>query len=492
MQHPQKKQTKRMSRRLIALLTALALMAAAAFVLLLPVIRQRYPAKTVPFEPVQDTVRTVGKRDAAQLVSITLYPDGQNGYTLTMANGALVLGENGATIDETYQTDILNAVTEVNVQDTVTEHAADVSEHLEAMGFKKPQAKAVARYADGTEETYEVGHQVYDSTDYYFRWSGAEGIYTCHSGVLEAFTLEANVLIPFHQPTLYGSLLESLHIENANGACAFQFANGTSGQLSEPCAYPVTDDTAQMLMTAAQNIRLGAYEAELTAENRAAYGFDSPLCTIEAAQGEGLSSLVGEDGALQAVAMPAQTLRFVIGRAEGDYFYTCLYENDVYLISRFLVETLVNADWRKLISRTPAHMGDVSLRTIVFETPEQTAEIQIVRTESVLENNQLGTDADGNIVWNISVTVNGNPAPQEQFDLLLDRLNNFTVEGDLPASAQPDGEPRWRVTLIAETGEIRVLEGYRLDVFSDAVAVNGVMRHYVYDEAINVLMTGLL
>ena len=48
------------------------------------------------------------------------------------------------------------------------------------------------------------------------------------------------------------------------------------------------------------------------------------------------------------------------------------------------------------------------------------------------------------------------------------------------------------MTLVTEAGDTRVLEGYRLDAFSDAVSVNGVVRHYVYNDAIDVLMTGLV
>jgi len=75
---------------------------------------------------------------------------------------------------------------------------------------------------------------------------------------------------------------------------------------------------------------------------------------------------------------------------------------------------------------------------------------------------------------------------------LLDRLNSFTAEGDIPQGTVTEKEPRWRITLVTETGSVRVLEGFRLDAFSDAVAVDGTMRHYVYDEAIDVLMAGLV
>lgn len=495
MQHPPKKQqpVRKRKWRLIVL-TIAALAFSLAFVLLLPAIRKAFPAQKMAFEVVQSTVRTLGARDASQIECIVIEPDDQSSYTLHMRDGALMLERGGAlaAIAEDAQAAILETVTQITVQDTVTEDASEVADQLDAMGFTSPQCRAVVRYADGSEDTFEVGRLVHGAADYYYRWSGAEGIYTCHSGVLETFSTAENLLLPFRQPVIYSSLVDSLALTNTNGTCAFAFANGTSGQLTVPVAYPLTDHTAQTLLTAVNNFRLGAYEAPLTDENRAEYGFDAPLCTIELSQREGAASVIGEDGTLTTAVLPAQTQRFVIGRSEGEFFYTCAYEGDIYFISRFLAETLVQADWQSLISRTPAAMGDSQLSQIVFEVPDATVKVHITRIESVLANNELEVDTGGNLVYLTSVTVNGEEAPQELLDDLLDRLNTFTVEGSIPANAAVDAEPRWRITLVTETGDTRVLEGYPLDVFSDAVAVNGVMCHYVYDEAIDVLMTGLV
>lgn len=493
MQHPPKKIKKKSSRKWLILLLAAALVFSAALVLLLPAIRRAFPAQPLEYGIKESTVRTIDARETAQLASITLYPPAQDSYTLLMQDGKLMLERGGTLrpIDEAYQTQLLELFKEISVQNTVAEDAAEAADELEAMGLNAPQARAVVRYLDGSEETMEVGAMAHGTAEYYFRWSGAPGIYLCHSGVLETLSLSQNVLLPFDQVSISSSLVERLTIQNANGECAVVFDGGT-GELALPCRYPVTDDTAQTLLTALASFRLGSYEAPLTDENRAAYGFDEPLCTLEITQRAGLTNIITEEGSLGTEAHDAQTFHFMIGRAEGEFFLTCAYQEQVYLISRFLVETLVQADWQKLISRTPAAMGDALLTDIVFETAQATTEVHIERTESVLENNQLELDAEGNLVYLTDVTINGQEAPQETLDVLLDSLNAFAVEGSIPANAKAEEEPRWRITLVTEAGDVRVLEGYRLDVFSDAVAVNGTMCHYVYDEAIDVLMTGLV
>ena len=493
MQHPPRKKNRSAGMRRMTITVMAALVLAAGFVLLLPQIRELFPAKTLDYEIVENTVRTIAERDAAQIESVTLFTEGRETCRLRMDDGILMLEKNGSgiAVDEYYQQELLKILTGVSVQNTVTEDASEVEEHLEAMGLLAPQCKAVVTYADGTQENYEVGAPVSGGTDYYFRWSGSKGIYTCHSGVQEAFSVSPNLLIPFEQPEIYAALVEKITVVNAAGECALVFDTDGFASLAAPFVYPVSQDAAQTMLTAAENIRLGAFEAALTDENRADYGLLDPLCAIQVETREGTVNVIDESGALAAAAVPAQKLTYLIGRTEGEFFYTCGYGENVYLVSRFLLETLMNADSSQLVSRTPAATGDSLLSDIVFEIPEKTIEIHITRTESVLANNELELDAEGNIVYLTSAQVNGREAPQEQLDELLKRLSNFTVEGDIPANVQAETAPRWRLTLVEENGRTRVLEGYRLDVFSDAVAVDGVMRHYVYNGAIDVLMAGL-
>lgn len=493
MQHPPRKQNRSAGIRRMTIAAMTALVLAAAFVLLLPHVRAMFPAKTLDYEIAENTVRTIAERDAAQIKSISLFADGRESCVLRMDGGTLMLERNGSetAVDEYYQQQLLKILTGISVENTVAEDASEVEEHLEAMGLMAPQCKAVVCYADGTRESYEVGAQVPGGTDYYFRWSGSGGVYTCHSGVVEAFSVSPNLIIPFEQPEIYAALVEKITIVNAAGECSLVYAADGYAGLAAPLVYPAAQDAAQTMLTAAENIRLGAYEAPLTDENRIGYGLLDPLCAIQVETREGTVNVIDENGALAAAVIPAQKLNYLIGREEGQFFYTCSYGDNVYLVSRFLLETLVNADYRQLISRNPAAPGDALFTDIVFETPEKTIEVHITRTESVLANNELELDAEGNVVYLTTAEINGCEAPKEQLDELLKRLSNFTVEGAVSAGAAAETEPRWRLTLVEENGRTRVLEGYRLDMFSDAVAVNGVLCHYVYNGAIDVLMSGL-
>ena len=130
--------------------------------------------------------------------------------------------------------------------------------------------------------------------------------------------------------------------------------------------------------TALQNFRLGTRECAVTDENRAFYGFDQPLCTVRVEQAAGTFSGIDENGTLVTYTIPAQSLRFAIGRAEGEYFYTCEYEGECYFISRFLAEMLVNASAEAMASRNPADWGDLALTKVQMQTEKGTAELRAV------------------------------------------------------------------------------------------------------------------
>lgn len=479
---------------MLVLTAALAL--AVAFILLLPAIRERYPSAKVQVEVIPSTFRTLEVRKAQEISSVTVYPAAADSYTLRMRDGALYLELEGELrdINDLYAQELLEVFTHIVAQETVTEDASEVEEHLLDMGLAPAKAKAVIRYQDGSEATLEVGGPVPHTTYAYYRWSGDPGIYMCDVGITEALALTQSHLLPVSQPVVYPSLVSGLRLANAKGESRFAFEAGTTGALVEPFAYPLADTAVDQLLSAVENFRLGTREDVITDENRAFYGFDQPLCTVEIHQQAGVTNQIGADGALTTAQVPAQSLRFVIGRAQGDYFYTCEYEGDCYFISRFLAETLVGVDRDSLLSRNPASMGDALIASVAISAPEGTLAVDVLRAERVLPNNQLEMDENGNLAYDTLIAINGQEGTQEQLDELISRLQTLTAAGSVPDDfALADAaQPRWSITVETTGGDVRQIDAYRMDAFSDALVVDGVMRHYVHSDAIDVVTAGLL
>ena len=474
----------------------LAVIIAIAFVAAIPLIREKHPGKSAPIEIIQPDFRTLEIREIADLDTVTMYPSGADSYTLKMQNGALQLLKDGQLhdINDLYAEELSEVLTHIVAQETVTDDVSEVADHLSDMGLNPPKAKAHIRYQDGSEATLEVGAAVPNTTYAYYRWSGDKGVYMCDVGIAETFSLTQNHLLPVVQPEVQTSLVTGVRIVNGNGLSRFAFANGARGSLVEPYVYPLSDSAVQSLLTGLQNLRLGTREAEVTEQNRASFGFDQPLCTLEITQQAGSVHQISADGALVSASVPAQSLRFVIGRTEGDYFYTCEYEGSCYFVSRFLLEALVKTDADSLITQTPAAVDADSLAGLVLRTPKGDVEVEVLRSERVLPNNELETDEYGRPVYDTLLLINGQQAASEMLEELCDRLNTLSAAGRIPEDfdLQESDAMRWSLTLENTDGSKRFIEAYRMDAFSDALMVDGVLRHYVHADALDVLMAGLL
>ena len=494
MQHPPKKTIKtRKSRWIAPVILIVCLLLAAAFVLLLPKIRATYRPKTLQIFTQTTAQRTFAITPLEQLDSVTVTPPYGEGYTLRMQNGALWLEEEeGLTdINDAHAQELLNAVTQIVAQDVVTLDVAEVEEHLDDMGLLKPRATAVIRYTDGTETTLKIGDNVPNTTYAYCQWSGNGAVYMCDSGVVDALTLTKKSLYPVQQPVIYAGLLDEVTIENAADQCVFTFRDGAYGMLEQPFPYPLDAAASAQLLSVLDNFRLGTREAAMTEENRSLYGFDTPLCTITMNMSSGVTSEVDENGELITRMRQAQSLRFVIGRAEGEYFYTCEYEGECYLVSRFLVQHLIDLKRDEMLSHKPLDVGDLAVRRVSITAPAGTAELYATRTERVLPNNELEVDANGSVVYDTTVTLNRKAAAKELLDEVVSRLDAVTSFGSVPQD-WTGSEKRWSVMLETESGLVRTVEATRLDVFTDVIAVDGVALHCVDAETIDVIAEGLI
>lgn len=484
MQHPQKKQIKKIHTRWIWAAALGTLVLAAGLMVLLPAIQQRFPSQKQTIPVSEQPVKTLALRESAQVESITVSPEGEESYTLVMQDGTLYAQSEGGLLelDADKAGELLKAVTEITVQGVVTENAAEVEEHLAEMGLEPPLSQAVVRYADGAEETIQLGGTVPGTSYSYYRWSGGSGVYMGDEGIRDALNLPLSRLLPFGQVQIPGELVEEIRLDEM----VIRFSTDASGQttawLTEPYRYPLSSETCQSLQSTLSSFRLGTREPNITDANREDHGFDDPLCTIAVRTQEGYVSAVDAEGQIAAYQMPAQEYRIVIGQAEGAYFYTCQYEDGYYLISRFLVEYLVQATPRSLATRTPADMGDAFLTRVKITTRQGTLEMTASRSEQVDEN--------GDATYDVQAAFNGASAPQERLDSLTDGLRQLSANGEAPAnwSIPAQEAPRWEVALETEDGQKRLIQAYRLDAFTDVLCVDGVSLHTVDDEAIDRLL----
>ncbi|MCE5343783.1 MAG: DUF4340 domain-containing protein [Eubacteriales bacterium] len=488
---------RRFSKRARWMMAVGALLAvAAALVLLLPTIKARYPDElTVSMQTVQ-THKMLETGDTNVLDTITVTHEDGESYTLLYRDQQLYLAREGSDaelINESYSDDIVAAATQIAVTDTVAEDASEVSEHLADMGLEPPKIIVKVSYANGYEVELQLGEEVPDTTYHYYRWSGDEGVYMCDIGIYEAFAYTAQMLLPVEQPTLVPGLIDQVSLRTADGGLmevtfVTDGAGTYLGTLKVPYEYPMNSEDSATLMSALKNFRLGTFMGTVDASNRAAYGFDSPIAVLDVHQQAGLYTQIDSDGVLQTLTTAEVTFRFTLGAKDGDYFYFCEYAGECYRVSSFLVTSFLNADTSKYLTRTPADMGPASIASITVETETGKLDVRASYTEHVLANNQIETDTDGNVVYDISVTINGEPVAQDVLTSLVNSLQQMTVSGTAHNAESPSGTPHWQMTLTTVDGATRTLIAYPLDAFSDMLVVDGVAMHYINTEALQIAL----
>lgn len=501
MQHPQKKkafekQNPNKRRHLALWLTLGFLILAGALLALVPVITQRWPAqKTLPIPTNRIASADLGQYEADTLESITLTQEGGERYRLVMREGALCLDKDGkeTAIVDTLSTQIINAATVLHAENTVAQNVSQVREYLPEMGLSPALLTAQVRYTDGTEYTLSFGVAAPETTQHYYRVSGNDGVYLCDLSTYELFSYSADMLLPIEQPTLVGNLIDHLTLRSGDEPLEINLstdaAGNTCGALAAPFIYPLDSDAAQALITACENLRLGTKLSEMTDEAYAAYGFDEPTLTIEIHQTQGMQNTTNAEGQLVSQERAEARFQLTVGAAEGDFFYYVQYESRAYLVNRVLLSAFLDASADSLITRYPANMNGAELSSVTLQTGSAVYELHITRTERVLENNQLETDQNGNLVYDLSITLGDRTLSAEAYETFTDALTTLSVSGDLkPAERGVSGTPRWQLTLTTVDGKTRTLAGYPLDAFHDALAVDGVARHYLISETLESLL----
>lgn len=506
MQHPQKRTEQKKKapdkrRKRVVFFVGIALLLSLAFVLLLPVIKASFPGASQGPSPLTLYFETLDEADRNVLSEITVRHREGESYTLSYQNGELYLnGEGGklALINESQAEDILKSATLIAVEDVVTRDAQEVREHLPDMGLEPAEISVRVRYQNGREDTIDLGYNVPETTYHYYRWSGDPGIYMCDAGVYEAFEYTAQMLLPVSQPVLEKTLINHITLRlKDQEPFEIQFstdgAGHTTGTLKHPYVYPLDTTAAEALLTAASNFRLGTKQGDVTEENLSEYGFDDPLAVIDIHQQAGAYGEIDETGAYVTQSAAEQTLRIVLGRKEGDYFYTCEYAGECYLVSNFLVAPLLPSSSDTLISQTPADLGDVVITSIQVQLGGEMLDIRQSRSERVLADNQLATDESGNTLYDVTITKNGQPMTEEAFAALVSRLKALKVSGNVePGFDLGASTPRWQLSITTLSGLTRTLAAYPMDTFFDALAVDGVVKHSLQAESIQIALADLM
>lgn len=477
MQHPQKKAPKQKSRLLPAIITGIALALAAALLVLLSKLQK-------PLLPAQEsqphlTEEQNGVQALWQLENDLLHDiivtNSSGTYTLCKKDDSLFLqnGDRLTEIREDYSKEWLSIFCNGTIQgivlDTIPQH-----EILDDMGLLSPAATAEFNLQNGEHLILSMGNSAPETTYAYGLVSGFNGVYLLDSGIVDMLNLPMDRLLPVEKITLHSELVseitryqnqETLHVTFSH------LGDQAIGNMAEPFAYPLSESSTNALLNTVSNFYLGSVCTEINAENAAEYGFDAPLALLDIRSVGGTTAGENADGTIGTVMVEPNHIELTIGKIYNDYYYTAEYNNRFYLLSRVVLKYLVETPPDELITHQPANVQPQSIKSVTAQFSDQAHLMTITQDEQLDENGNLVLDDEGNIAYIESAALDGQPVPFDLAQRLIQLLNDFTISGKSDSSITKEAI----LTLSIETyeGENRVLTFCPIDIFFDAVGVNG-------------------
>lgn len=422
-----------------------------------------------------------------QRVAVTLR-SGEGWAMVRQADGSFRLeGETDWLVSDSAVTSLLRLTAVISYDDILTEDASayDPAE----FGLDNPLTVSIG-YNDGQTATMYIGDVsgLEGETWYYMTVEGDKHLFAVDKGTAEGLSVEQALLHPVVQPTLHKARMAEVTF--ADGAGNPLAAWALQGEITDddaagswlmtvPHRYPVDAEAMESLRSNLANIRLGAYEGEATPENMIRCGFDTPQFLLTIRQAAGVTNGTAEDGSIVPVSWPESIFTLTVGSAKNDNVYYVLTEGGIYLTSRFSMDALIKMSPLDTVSRFPVMVALANLERLTVTTPAGTDAYAISREARVGADNSLVTDENGEIIYDLTVTKNGESASYAAFEAAYLRMETVRISGILPSGWQQTGAPHTTFTLRTLAGKEHTIALAAFDALHDAVIVDGCALFYL-------------
>lgn len=483
---PKKKHAAHKGWRKWLLLAAIALVAMAACLLIFA--RTPAPLPEMPIEEEEEI--TLWSVDSDAITRIRIALRGEEAWSAVQpTSGTLVLeGEDSFTLDEATAESLLSGLKSITAE-VLSDDWHGTEEEWAAFGLDNPESVVTVEFTNGSSYTLRIGNAPqYENSWQYAQLDGDSRLLSVSRGVAEECYVTRGSLHRFEQLTIHADRLDEITLLNAQGEITQQWrlsSDITNADAQErwyvsiPVRYPADATAMTTLRKSAAAIRLGEYIADATAAHIARYGLDTPRAVIRLHQAAGTIGVVGTSGAYGTTDYPESTITLVIGEQESDAVDYVLYDGGIYRCSALLLRGVMNADWQETVTRYPLLTALGNLSSLTRETASGTDTWVITRTEQVAENNELATDEDGNPLYDITLTKNGEAADYTAFSAAYEQLMVATVSGRLPEGWTSEDAPHTTWTFVDIDGTAHTVALTRYDAMHDAVSVDGTALFYL-------------
>ena len=432
----------------------------------------------------------LARYEAKDVRSVTITLKSESWTILQDETGQLTLeGEDDFLIDAGRTADLLEALRVIAYEDVLSEDPVEYAGRLEEFGLAQPLVIADVCFADGARWVIRVGDLIShdEGKNYYMLLDGDDRLFALDKGTAENLMLEKNLLHPVEQPVLHKARFDRITFTDGQGGVLAQWTleGGIGGNaqdrwfLTAPVRYPADGEALAGLQENLAGIRLGAYVGEATEKNLRAYGFDAPRFCVEIHQAAGTVGTVSDGGVYAATDWPENTFTLTVGGAKNDSVDYVLVGESIYISSHFLLDVFMTTQPLATISRYTVPVALGNLQSLTIRTGGGEDVYTITRTEQVAANNDLVTDAQGNLVYDLGCLRNGEPIPYAGFESAYNDLLKVSVSGSLPQGWKPWQEPHTTFIFQAVSGESYTLGLTAFDAMHDAVLLEGEALFYL-------------
>lgn len=447
---------------------------------------------------------------ADQVSAITVQRKDEKPYTLKQTKVGWIDPEHPSA---PLNTEIVGQMTEtlavIGYEAVLTEQRSVDAPNLSDFGLETPRLTVTARYGDGTQATLRFGNRIPGSEDNlrYLLVDDDPRLFAIDGGTMDALDFDRAALRPIPQPVLHGTRMDRIELKHGADLYAEWALNGgitdpsAAWELVFPVRYPAEEQAMSRLRKNIENIRLGAFVADATADTLSAYGFDDPRLMLTVHMAEGATYVPDADQGVVPHSWPESSFTLTIGGSLNDLIDYALMDGSIYRISHFQVQTFERLDPIASASRYLVTIPFADLASMTVTENGQTTRYVVRHDETgVFPYAGLPTDDGAALRYPYGLSdalltavtsshresspallclKNGGMTDANAFKAAYIRLLNVSVSGTVEHGWQPGGTPTAAYRLVNSAGGRLSIDLYPYDRLHDAVVVNGVALFYL-------------
>ena len=409
MQKIQKKKDRRLSVRLMMISSIVFLLLCAGAILLL---NSRKEAER-PKKAEQDLV--LYQKNPELLSSVTLYRNGEYQLTLLHRDSTLILEDQpDFPLREAAVESLLSLAQSLTADELIAELPAQSALSLAPYGLDPAERTAVFQYNDGSSVTLRVGSLIpIENPRYYALIDGQNALYSVTQDIRDAVSRTAENLHPVVRPQIKSGLLDRITV---TGDMDFDAVLTPQGwQMLRPVSYPLSGAAMESLLTQLENIRFAGWIGKADDLSLSGLGLAPARRVLTVTFAETIVTAPDGDGRNVSFPIPSNQLSFSLGNVRNDTSFYLMYEDQVYSGSVLSFSFLQSFSWDKYLLAAPVSLPVQSLSAVVWEENGKKTVFDISCTERVLKNNEFETDENGQILYDLNASADGQPVDADSF-----------------------------------------------------------------------------